>query len=162
MTRRPEVFSQSNHSTIEANASGKRKRGDALDQSDSDNDISESESDDAGDEEADEEELREKRRATRKKGPKKAPARKGSHAAKKPKVASNGVGKQLAFRPATNGRLPTSRPRKITVRPSLASGEKGLYGEQSRPMRQGNPSNRCKQPTFSERATTRRQPPPSG
>jgi cohesin complex subunit SA-1/2 len=129
MTRRPEVFSQSNHSIIDSNAGGKRKRGDALDQSDSDNDISESESDDAGDEEADEEELREKRRAARKKGTKRAPVKKGSHAAKKPKVTSNGVGRQLAFRPATNGRLPTSRPRKLKVRPSLVSGERGLFGE---------------------------------
>lgn len=129
MTRRPEVFSQSNHSIIEGNASSKRKRGDALDQSASDNDISESESDDAGDDDADEEELREKRRATRKKATKKSLSKKGSHAAKKPKVASNGVGRQLAFRPAVNGRLPTSRPRKIKVRPSLASGERGLYGE---------------------------------
>lgn len=130
MTRRPEVFSQSNHSILDANASGKRKRGDALDQSDSD-DISESESDDAGDEDAYEEELREKRRAARKQGTKKAPAKRGTHAAKKPKVASNGVGRQLAFRPAANGRLPSSRPRKIKVRPSLASGERGLYGEYS-------------------------------
>ncbi|CEJ58258.1 hypothetical protein PMG11_06922 [Penicillium brasilianum] len=128
MTRRPEVFSQSNHSILDANASGKRKRGDALDQSDSD-DISESESDDAGDEDAYEEELREKRRAARKQGTKKAPAKRGTHAAKKPKVASNGVGRQLAFRPAANGRLPSSRPRKIKVRPSLASGERGLYAD---------------------------------
>lgn len=129
MTRRPEVFSQSNHSIINAHASSKRKRGDALDQSDSENNLSESESDDAGDDDADEEELRAKRRDARKKTTKKVPVKKGSHATKKPKVASNGVGRQLAFRPAVNGRLPTSRARKIKVRPSLAAGERGLYGE---------------------------------
>ncbi|KAJ5159705.1 uncharacterized protein N7482_006709 [Penicillium canariense] len=129
MTRRPEVFSQTDHSIVKAIASSKRKRGDALDQSDSDNDVSESESDDAADDETDEEEIREKRRATRKVGTKKTAAKKGSHAAKKPKVTGNPGGRQLAFRPAVNGRLPTSRPRKIKVRPSLASGERGLYAE---------------------------------
>lgn len=125
-TRRPEVFSQSTHS---AKASSKRKRGDAHDTEVSDEDVSESDSDDAGDDEADEEEMREKRRAARKTGSKKSTSKKGSRAAKKPKVAGNRVGKQLAFRPALNGRLPASRPRKPKVRPSLAAGERGLFGE---------------------------------
>lgn len=128
-TRRPEVFSQTNHSIIESNTTTKRKRGDALDQSDSENELSESDSDDAEDDEPDEEEIREKRRTVRKKGPKKAPTKKRTPAAKKPKVAGNGVGRQLAFRPATNSRPPASRPRKVRARPSLASGEQGLYGK---------------------------------
>ncbi|KAF7714297.1 Uncharacterized protein PECH_000425 [Penicillium ucsense] len=130
-TRRPEVFSQTSHSIVDANASAKRKRGDALDQSDSENNLAESESDDAEDEEADEEEIREKRRTTttRKKGPKKAAVKKRTPAAKKLKVTGNGVGRQLAFRPATNGRQPTSRPRKTKARPSLVTGEQGLYAE---------------------------------
>ncbi|KAI2789571.1 hypothetical protein POX_d05065 [Penicillium oxalicum] len=128
-TRRPEVFSQTNHSIIESNTTTKRKRGDALDQSDSENELSESDSDDAEDDEPDEEEIREKRRTVRKKGPKKAPTKKRTPAAKKPKVAGNGVGRQLAFRPATNSRPPASRPRKVRARPSLASGEQGLYAE---------------------------------
>ncbi|KAJ5246486.1 hypothetical protein N7468_001469 [Penicillium chermesinum] len=123
-TRRPEVFSQTNYS---AATGEKRKRGDVLDGGD-ESDSSESESDD-DEEDADEEELREKRRAARKAGPKKAGSNKRSHASKKPKVAGNGVRKQLAFRPALNGRLPTSRPRKPKVRPSLAQGERGLYAD---------------------------------
>jgi cohesin complex subunit SA-1/2 len=130
-TRRPEVFSQTAHSA-EINASGKRKRGDAHDNEDHEEDSDESDSDDVGDSEADEEELREKRRAARKTGTKskKSTAKKGSRSAKKPKVAGNGVRRQLAFRPAAlNGGLPASRPRKPKVRPSLAAGERGLFGE---------------------------------
>jgi len=127
-TRRPEAFSQSTFST-EEQAVGKRKRAEARE--DEDEDASESESDDAGDDEADEEELREKRRAARRNGAKK-PSKsklksKGSNASKRPKV-TNGLGRQLAFRPATNGRLPAARPRKPKVRPSLAAGERGLFG----------------------------------
>lgn len=125
-TRRPEVFSQSTHS---ANASSKRKRGDAHDAEVSDEDVSETDSDDAGDDEADEEEMREKRRAARKTGSKKNVSKKGSRATKKPKTAGNGIRKRLAFRPAHNGRLPASRPRNPKVRPSLAAGERGLFGE---------------------------------
>ncbi|KAJ6113582.1 hypothetical protein N7523_006899 [Penicillium sp. IBT 18751x] len=130
-TRRPEVFSQSNHSA-EVNARGKRKRGDLHDNEDDDEDESESDSDDVEDSEADEEELREKRRAARKTGTKSknSAAKKGSRSTKKPKVTGNGVGRQLAFRPAAlNGRLPASRPRKPRVRPSLAAGEHGLFAE---------------------------------
>lgn len=127
-TRRPEVFSQTTHSA-EVNASAKRKRGDAHDAEDTDDDVSESESDEAGDDEADEEEMKAKRRANRKAGAKKPPTKKGSRAAKKPKVVGNGVGRQLAFRPALNGRLVGSRPRKPKIRPSLAAGERGLFGE---------------------------------
>lgn len=129
-TRRPEVFSQTAYSAEEQAASGKRKRGEARE--DGDEDASESDSDDIGDDETDEEELKEKRRAARRTGAKKSkskPKTKGSHASKKPKVASNGLGRQLAFRPATNGRLPAARPRKPKVRPSLAAGERGLFGE---------------------------------
>lgn len=125
-TRRPEVFSQTTHSSI---LGEKRKRGDAHNAGNSDEDVSESDTDDAGDDEADEEELREKRRAARRARTKKSASKKESRAAKKPKVAGNGVGKQLAFRPAQNGRLPASRPRKPKVRPSLAAGERGLFGE---------------------------------
>lgn len=125
-TRRPEVFSQTTHSAI---SSAKRKRGDVHETENSDEDVSESETDDAGDDEADEEELREKQRAARRTGTKKSASKKGSRAAKKPKVAGSGVRKQLAFRPALNGRHPTSRPRKPKIRPSLAAGERGLFGE---------------------------------
>lgn len=128
MTRRPQVFSQSTHSVNESIASIKRKRDDPRDDEDDDN-LSESGSDDTGDDEADEEELIAKRRAARKARSKRPTPKKSSRAAKKPKVAGNGVGRQLAFRPALNGRLPTSRPRKPKVRPSLAAGEKGLFGE---------------------------------
>lgn len=132
MTRRPDAFSQSTHS-----ASGKRKRGDVLEPGGDDN-MSESESDESSeDDEADEEELRAKKRAARKARPKKPAAKKGPRAAKKPKVTGNGLGKQLAFRPALNGRLPASRPRIPKVRPSLAAGERGLYGEFFHPRRNG-------------------------
>lgn len=123
-TRRPDVFSQSTHSS-----GGKRKRGDAHNSDRSDDDVSESETEDGGDEEADEEELRERRRAGRKAGTKKSASKKSSRAVKKSKVAGNGVGKQLAFRPAHTGRLPAARPRKPKVRPSLAAGERGLFGK---------------------------------
>ncbi|KAJ5770353.1 uncharacterized protein N7511_002404 [Penicillium nucicola] len=130
MTRRPEVFSQSQHS--EETAGGKRKRGEARDDNEEgeEDDASESESD-AGDDEADEEEFGEKRRVGRRTGTQKSSKSKPkskSHASKKPKVASNGLGR-LAFRPAANGRLPTARSRKPRVRPSLAAGERGLYAE---------------------------------
>lgn len=123
-TRRPDVFSQSTHS-----ASGKRKRGDAHDPEGSDDAELESETDDGVDDEADEEELREIRRAARKTGSKKTASKKGSRAAKKPKVIGNGAGKQLAYRPAQAGRHPASRSRKPKVRPSLAAGERGLFGK---------------------------------
>lgn len=125
-TRRPEVFSQTTHSAVPGE---KRKRDYPYNAENSGDDVSESETDDAGDDEADEEELREKRRAARRAGTKKSAPKKGSRAAKKPKVTGNGVGKSLAFRPAPNGRLPASRPRKPKVRPSLAAGERGLFGK---------------------------------
>ncbi|CAG8054368.1 unnamed protein product [Penicillium olsonii] len=128
-TRRPEAFSQSTFSA-EDQASGKRKRNEARD--DDEEDVSESDSDDAGDDETDEEEKREKRRAARRNGTKNSSnsksKSKGSHASKKPKV-TNGLGRQLAFRPATAGRLPAARSRKPKVRPSLAAGERGLFAE---------------------------------
>lgn len=131
-TRRPEVFSQSTFSA-EDQASGKRKRGEVHED---DEEVSESDSDNAGDDETDEEELREKRRAARRNGTQKPskskPKTKGSHASKKPKVTS-ASGRQLAFRPAANGRLPTGRSRKPKARPSLAAGERGLFGKLSFP-----------------------------
>lgn len=127
-TRRPEVFSQTTFSA-EEQAGGKRKRDESRE--DGEEDASESDNEDA-DDETDEEELKEKRRAARRNGTKKAShpksKSKGLHASKKPKV-TNGLGKQLAFRPATNGRLPAARSRKPKVRPSLAAGERGLFGE---------------------------------
>lgn len=129
MTRRPDIFSQSTHSSHELSASGKRKRGDAQGAEDSDNLLSESESD-AIEDDTDEEELRERQRAARKAGStKKTTSKKSSHASKKPKVTGNGVRRQLAFRPAVNGGVSASRPRKPKVRPSLAAGERGLYGK---------------------------------
>ncbi|KAJ5654291.1 hypothetical protein N7490_001294 [Penicillium lividum] len=126
VSRRPDIFSQSTHSS-EINGSGKRKRGDVQGAEDDENLSSESESDDAIDDDTDEEERKAKQRAARRSAPKK---KKTSHASKKPKVASNGVGRQLAFRPALNGKLPASRTRKQPkVRPSLAAGEHGIYAE---------------------------------
>jgi cohesin complex subunit SA-1/2 len=114
-------------------STSKRKRagGDEEDAEDEEN-ASKPEGGESSDEEPDEEELRAKKRAARKASTKKTTSdTKGktkSRSAKKPKVAGNGIGSQLAFRPATNGKKTLSRPRKPTVRPSLAAGEKGLYG----------------------------------
>ncbi|KAJ5165969.1 hypothetical protein N7492_006265 [Penicillium capsulatum] len=130
MTRRPDTFSQSTHSILEEAAGGKRKRDDAHADGDEDEVESDSESDETSEEEADEEELNAKKRAARKTAQKKSTAKKGPRASKKPKVAGNGLRKQLAFRPALNGRLPNSRPRnKPKLRPSLAAGENGLFAE---------------------------------
>ncbi|KAJ5121606.1 uncharacterized protein N7515_009567 [Penicillium bovifimosum] len=129
-TRRPEVFSQTAHSAEENAAGGKRKRGEPGEEGDEDASESDTEGD-AGDE-TDEEVRKEERRAARRAGAKKTKSKskaKGSHASKKPKVASNGLGRQLAFRPASNGRLPAARPRKPKVRPSLAAGEHGVFAE---------------------------------
>ncbi|KAJ5697944.1 hypothetical protein N7488_011628 [Penicillium malachiteum] len=132
MTRRPDVFSQSTHSSHDQNSGGKRKRDDAHGAEDSDDGSSESESDDGMEDYSDEEEVKAKRRAARKTkakaATKKTTTKKRLPAAKRTKVATNGLG-QLAFRPALNGRAPTSRPRKPQVRPSLAAGEHGLYAE---------------------------------
>ncbi|KAI9373671.1 hypothetical protein BJX61DRAFT_372450 [Aspergillus egyptiacus] len=146
-TRRPELFSQSFSASSGAPAnSAKRKRvttgdenGDADEAEDVEDveDASEPESEDAeDDDEPDEEELREQRRAARKASAKKTasgtkpkPKTQGARSSKKPKVAGNGLGNQLALRPATNGKKPASRPKKPNVRPSLVAGERGLYAE---------------------------------
>ncbi|KAJ5106696.1 hypothetical protein N7456_003371 [Penicillium angulare] len=128
-TRRPDVFSQSNHSGREQGLGGKRKRGDAHDAEDDDDLSSDAESDESSDDAADEEEIKARRRAARKATTKKTTTKKRSHASKKPKVTTNGVGRQLAFRPALNGRLLAPRPRNPKVRPSLAAGERGIYAE---------------------------------
>ncbi|EAW14467.1 cohesin subunit IRR1 [Aspergillus clavatus NRRL 1] len=150
-TRKPELFSQSYG---EARPAGAKRKRDPTRDNDNDNDNDDddddeeedaedvdvenaSESEDISDEEPDEEELKEKRRAARKASAKKAvsgtknkktksPA---THAAKRPKVAGNGVPSQLAFRPAANGKKTASRPRKPKARPSLAAGKSGLYAE---------------------------------
>ncbi|KAL3495767.1 hypothetical protein BJX62DRAFT_233032 [Aspergillus germanicus] len=139
-TRKPELFSQTHGDINGATAGGaKRKRTTTRDENEDDivdaEDVSESEEDDEEDE-PDEEELREQRRAARKASAKKAssgtkpkPKSQGTRSAKKPKVAGNGIANQLAFRPATNGGKPASRPRKPKVRPSLVAGESGLYAE---------------------------------
>ncbi|KAE8352857.1 hypothetical protein BDV28DRAFT_119462 [Aspergillus coremiiformis] len=138
VTRKPELYAQSYGANDSATAgSSKRKRaGDDDDEGDveEDEDVSESEADESANDEPDEEELREKRRAARKASSKKATSESKAKAkprsAKKPKVAANGIGNQLAFRPATNGKkAASSRPRKPKVRPSLAAGERGLYAE---------------------------------
>lgn len=130
VSKKPELFSQSYN-----DSRSKRKRADGEDGGEEEENISESESDDTADSEPDEEELREKKRAARRvstkkqsstaKGKSKSSAPRSS---KKQKVG-NGVGGQLALRPAANGkRTVSSRPRKPKVRPSLAAGETGLYG----------------------------------
>lgn len=134
-TRKPELYSQKFGANEGATPGGsKRKRatpGD--DNEDEAEDASESESGESNDEEPDAEELREKKRAARKAAAKKTAsgtkAKPKSRSSKKPKVTSNGIGSELAFRPAaTNGKKPAPRPRKPLTRPSLAAGEKGLYG----------------------------------
>lgn len=137
VTRKPELYAESYGANDIATAgSTKRKRAGGDDEEDveEDADASEPEVDQSADEEPDEEELREKRRAARKATSKKATSQPKAKAkprsAKKPKVAGNGIGSQLAFRPATNGKKTVfSRPRKPIVRPSLAAGERGLYGK---------------------------------
>lgn len=136
VTRKPALYAESYGANDSATAgSSKRKRAGGDDEEDveEDADASEPEADESANEEPDEEELREKRRAARKASSKKASVPKAKakpRSAKKPKVASNGIGSQLAFRPATNGKKTvSSRPRKPIVRPSLAAGERGLYGK---------------------------------
>lgn len=133
-TRKPELLSQS----YTDGTGSKRKRDAAGEDGDDASEEEDQEVDDASEsesneEDADEEELREKRRAARKKSTKKAsttPKTKAkSRTTKKVKVAGNGIGGQLALRPAAaNGKRTVSRPRKPKVRPSLAAGERGLYG----------------------------------
>lgn len=137
--RKPELFSEANYST--GNRS-KRKRGSPRDGSDSENDeeedeeeedASESESDEEEDDDADEEELRERKKAARKAAAKRKAATGGksksqsTRAAKKPRIATNGNGRRLAIRSATNGKQ-VSRPRKPLVKPSLSGPEEGLFG----------------------------------
>ncbi|KAJ5945562.1 hypothetical protein N7454_002401 [Penicillium verhagenii] len=129
-----EVDSPSNPSSTPAEDRRKsvesERGGDAQTAEDGDNVSSGSESEDAIEDFTDEEVFKERKRTARKAGTKKSTSKNTSRAAKKPKVAGNGVRRQLAFRPAAlNGRLPTSRPRKPQVRPSLAAGESGLYAE---------------------------------
>lgn len=134
-TRKPELLSQSY-----TDGTGSKRKRDAAGEDDEDageeeedqevDDASESES---NEEDAYEEELREKKRAARKKSTKKASTTPKTKAkprtTKKVKVAGNGIGGQLALRPAAaNGKRTVSRPRKPKVRPSLAAGERGLYG----------------------------------
>ncbi|KAF7585816.1 hypothetical protein BBP40_010058 [Aspergillus hancockii] len=134
VTRKPELYAEKFGVSDGATAgSSKRKRagGDDEDVVDEVEDASEPEGDESADEEPDEEELRAERRAARKALSKKATSESKGKAkprsSKKPKVAGNGIGSQLAFRPATNGKKTVSRPRKPKVRPSLAAGERGLY-----------------------------------
>ncbi|KAL4968396.1 cohesin subunit IRR1 [Aspergillus stella-maris] len=142
-TRRPELFSQSFSEVNGAPVGGgpKRKRTSAghgnEDEIEGSEDASGSESEDVEeDDEPDEEELREQRRAARKasskkpvSGTKNKSKSQGSRSAKKPKVAGNGIGRQLALRPAANGTKPAARARRPKVRASLAAGQSGLYAE---------------------------------
>lgn len=133
VSKKPELFSQEFK-----DAGGKRKRTDGDNDNDDDDDevdedVSES-SDDAADDEPDEEELREKRRASRKSSAKKQsstvkgkPKSRPTHSAKKQRIG-NGVGGQLALRPATNGKRIAPRAKKPKARPSLVAGETGLFG----------------------------------
>jgi cohesin complex subunit SA-1/2 len=136
VSRKPEFLSQS---YIDSNPGGAKRKRDAARDEDEEEDVDEndaSESEEISDEEPDEEELREKRRAARKASAKKASSgtkskktkSQATHAAKRPKVAGNGVPSQLAIRPAVNGKKTVSRPRKVKPRPSLAAGQSGLYG----------------------------------
>ncbi|KAF9892534.1 hypothetical protein FE257_001643 [Aspergillus nanangensis] len=137
-TRRPELYSQTFSASQDAITPGgsKRKRATVGDENDEDVDdesVSESDESEENNDDPDEEELREKRRAARKSASRKAASgsksKPKSRSAKKPKVAGNAIGSQLALRPAINGKQPSSRPRKPKVRPSLAAGESGLYAE---------------------------------
>ncbi|KKK20540.1 hypothetical protein P175DRAFT_0497988 [Aspergillus ochraceoroseus IBT 24754] len=142
VTRKPDLYSQSYSAPNGATAGGAKRKRAATGEEENDEeredeeDASETESEDIDDQDPDEEELREKKRAARKAAAKRGAAgtkskakSQGSRSAKKPKVAGNGIGSQLALRPAANGAKPASRPRKPKVRPSLAAGETGLYAE---------------------------------
>lgn len=132
VSKKPELFSRS-YNDADSPGGSKRKRanGDANEDTGEEDEVSESESDDAADDETDEEELRERKRVARLSSAKKPSGSiaktksRPSHSAKKVKVG-NGIGGQLAMRPATNGKV--RRARKPKVRPSLAAGETGLYG----------------------------------
>ncbi|KAL1863545.1 cohesin complex subunit [Paecilomyces lecythidis] len=135
--RKPELFSQASYNT------SKRKRGSRRDSDDDDDDndeddgeeeeenaSEESDEDEDEDDDADEEEIRERKKAARKAAAKRKSTTRGkgksqTRAAKKPKIATNGTGKRLAIRSATNGKRP-SRP---LVKPNLSGPEEGLFGE---------------------------------
>ncbi|KAJ9406059.1 hypothetical protein DTO045G8_6167 [Paecilomyces variotii] len=138
--RKPELFSQASYST------SKRKRGTRRD-SDDDNDEDdgdgeegenteeeeESDEDEDDDDDADEEEIRARRKAARKAAAKRKSTTRGkgksqTRATKKPKIATNGTGRRLAIRSATNGKQ-TSRPSRPLVKPNLSGPEEGLFGE---------------------------------
>ncbi|RAH67635.1 cohesin subunit IRR1 [Aspergillus aculeatinus CBS 121060] len=147
VTRRPELYSQSYSASNGATPSGaKRKRaatGDSNDEGEegeqSEDHASESDDIESADEEPDEEELREQKRAARKASSKKQTSgssksksnkSQSSRSAKKPKVAAaagNGIGRQLALRPATNGKR--SRPKQMKARLTMAARQGGLYAE---------------------------------
>lgn len=133
VTRKPELLSQTYSDAAAGGA--KRKRGTTGEDGEGgegeDDEDSEDASESGSDDEEPDEEFRANKRGARSKGPNKASNSRGKSrttpAAKKPKVSRNGIGGQLALRPATIGKQ-RSRPRKPRVRPSLAAGERGLYG----------------------------------
>lgn len=147
VTRRPELYSQRYSASNGATSSGaKRKRAATADSNDegeegeqSEDHASESDDIESADEEPDEEELREQKRAARKASSKKQTSgssksksnkSQSSRSAKKPKVAAaagNSIGRQLALRPATNGKR--SRPKQMKARLTMAARQGGLYGK---------------------------------
>jgi len=132
-TRKPELLSQSYN-----DGTGSKRKRDAAGEDDEnageeeDEEVDDASESESNEEDADEEELRDKKRTARKKSVKKASITSKTKAkprtTKKVKVAGNGIGGQLALRPAaTNGKRTARKPK---VRPSLAAGERGLYGTQ--------------------------------
>ncbi|KAH8696665.1 putative nuclear cohesin complex subunit [Talaromyces proteolyticus] len=141
--RKPQLFSEAIHS-IGLNVPEKRKRYSALndeqendDEQEDDDDDDQEESEEDLDEDADEEEEKERRRVTRKVAatkrkttPKTNAKPKSSRATKKPKT--NGTGKSLAIRPATNGKQskkPTPKKRTAPPRPIFRATTEGLYAD---------------------------------
>ena len=148
-TRKPELFSLSQATQDNAGTGGRPKRKRVSTQQDEENDEEdegEEEVDEDGqdasdsdegesDGDPDEEELKEKKRKTarrtssqKKKKPNEKTKSRGPRAAKKPKI-TNGMGTELAIRPAVNGKKVASKPKRSRARPILIlADEDGLFG----------------------------------
>jgi cohesin complex subunit SA-1/2 len=138
-TRKPQYFGDDQLLTA-----SKRKRagqrgdyGDEIDDVDASDVDNGDDDDDAEDDGPDEEEAKVKRRARKpaaKKNtvPKRREKSQSSRAAKKPKTTINGNPKELAIRPATNGKPKSSRtrakPKSYKSRPIFPATDEGLYG----------------------------------
>lgn len=133
-TRKPNLYSD--YSEVNARGGSKRKRVAPRDgEEENEENTSEPDSEEEEDgTDSGEERIKVRRKAVHKVPTKRKVATKSkgkshaTHAAKKPKISANGVGKQLALRPATNGKPAAPKNRKPIARPSLAADVDGLYG----------------------------------